>query len=177
MLRKTILSIVLLVIAGLSSCDKGPPPIPVDWKWVWVGSTTAWYATRDTVLGAVVWVDRPGQPSGEASWGQAKGEVKTNTEGIVVKIECHFGEDSSTATIDGKSYDLTKGAVFLVSTHQVPYQVRQLPLNLTGYPAAPTAVQALANNSPDVAAFVAAAAAGPAPTTSPIGPPVPQIKH
>ena len=87
----------------------------------------------------VVWSDLPHHRSGNGGGGAKEGasyegyHEAANGRRINFKAETTDGR-RATVSIEGVSYDLTKGAFFLVSTQQTKPIVKQLPIDMTKAP-------------------------------------------
>lgn len=132
---------------------------------------TAWYLGRDGQLAAMVWCDREAG-GGTSGTGSSSPSSATNSyegrlniqKGEAVVIACkttngvieHF-------SINGKEYDLSQGALFLVTTHEGRQDVTQLPQDLKDHPAESAGLKKLAESNKDIREFLEKARAKKAP--------------
>jgi hypothetical protein len=128
-----------------------------------IGSTTAQFATVDGKVAVVVWFnfkgkqDVVGSDSSSASTTvHAQGNCRSASGASVVwRWETTDGK-SGAVTVNGVSYDVANGPLFLVSAKGNDVQVRQFKREL-GMTAEAEAFEGLAKNDPELAGFVAAA--------------------
>jgi hypothetical protein len=128
-----------------------------------VGNTQGDILTRNGRVVAVLWVDDnagSGSSAGHDSFG---GELRTRA-GRAISWEVVLASGGAgMARIDGKSYGLAAGALFLISTRGGAVRVRQLDLprpvaEADGFDAARDKLVELAATDADLAAFVGSAA-------------------
>ena len=156
----------ILCLCAAAGCtgSKGTSPRPkVSVGSAFTGATTAQYATVDGKVAVVVWSnfkgkqDVVGSDSSSASTTvHAQGNCRSASGASVVwRWETSDGK-SGAVTVNGVSYDLANGPLFLVSAKGNDVQVRQLKREL-GMPPEAAPFEGLAKDDPDVAGFVAAA--------------------
>jgi hypothetical protein len=115
-----------------------------------VSAATAWYMCRAGRSVLVVWIDTLATPSGEGT----ESELTVPT-GATVPIKCDAPDSTTgTASIDGKTYDLSKGSVFLIRTRKATPDVTQLAKHLPEMVCGDQAMKSLAQTDGDIAAFV-----------------------
>ena len=154
----------ILCLCAAAGCTKGTPPRPkVGAGSAFIGATTAQFATVDGQVAVVVWFNFKGkqdvvgsESSSASTTVQAQGNCRSiGGAHVVWRWETSDGK-SGAVTVNGVSYDVANGSLFLVSAKGNDVQVRQLKREL-GMPAEAEAVEGLAKDDPDVAGFVAAA--------------------
>jgi hypothetical protein len=139
------------IITWLPSAGKGKPLPGIDQGSVYHLGTAF-----------VLWSDAPGGGSGSSN---------SNVQGVKCqgtllardrrRIEFHCAtKDAKTGevTIDGATYDLADGNVFLVSTAADQSQVKQLKRSLTELKFERESLEAFGKNDPDIAGFFTKAA-------------------
>jgi hypothetical protein len=103
-----------------------------------------------------------GQPVGlvvSNSWGQTSGSSGVafmDRDGRGVRIDCRGTDPGSTkVTIDGQEFDLSAGALFLVSVPGKPARVRQVVVDIGPLGAIPAdTLWPLGEKNPEVRAFL-----------------------
>lgn len=156
----------VLCLCAAAGCtgSKGTPSGPrVGTGTAFVGATTAQFATVDGRVAVVVWSDFKGtqdvtgSDSNSASTTvHAQGTCRSAGGARVVwRWETSDGK-SGAVTVNGVSYDVADGPLFLASAKGNDVQVRQVKREL-GMAAEAAPFEGLAKDDPDVAGFVAAA--------------------
>ena len=156
----------ILCLCAAAGCtgSKGTAPRPrVGAGSTFIRATTAQFATVDGRVAVVVWSNFKGKQdvtgsdsSSESTTVHAQGNCRsTGGASVVWRWETADGK-SGAVTVNGVSYDLANGPLFLVSAKGNDVQVRQLKRELGMAPEA-EAFEGLAKDDPDVAGFVAAA--------------------
>jgi hypothetical protein len=155
----------ILCLCAAADCtgSKGTAPRPrVGAGSTFIRATTAQFATVDGRVAVVVWSNFKGQgvtgsdSSSESTTVHAGGNCRSaGGAGVVWRWETADGKSGS-VTVNGVSYDLANGPLFLVSAKGNDVQVHQLKREL-GMPPETEAFEGLTKDDPDVAGFVAAA--------------------
>jgi hypothetical protein len=153
----------LCAAAGCTG-SKGTPAGPrVGTGTALVGATTAQFATVDGRVAVVVWSDFQ-SPQGVVGSDSSSTSATVHAQGscrsaggasVAWRWETSDGKGGA-VTVNGVSYDLADGPLFLVSAKGNDVRVRQLKREL-GMPAEAAPFEGLAKEDPDVAGFVAAA--------------------
>ena len=156
-----IASLLLVLLLGCSS----KPTSPVSQRTgstgkLTIGETSVWYGTKGNAVAVVVWSDTPGAAGGGTgtSSGTTGGSGYITSHGQRLEINWESAEGGTgKVTLGGTTYDLAKGAVFLVSTQDGKLSVVQLQHDLSQIKPTVESFESLAKADPDIAAFVAAA--------------------
>jgi hypothetical protein len=136
-----------------------------------VGGTSAHYGLWGEGMAYVIWTDRTagwgGGGGAERTADKAHAEYRafqTPTDGPRVEFRYEMNETAAgregKITINGATYDLAKGSLFLVSTKGPEPEVVQLNRDTLKLKPGKEALEELAKNDPDVAAFFAKAKNG-----------------
>lgn len=141
-----------------------------------VEDTRFFYHYWDEGLAVLIWHDLAIGGQGCSGSGSTEDELYRldcdidGSEGQSLNFQIHTG-DGITADmwIDGQSYDLSRGNLFLVRAQESPPEIVQLQRDLSNLGSSVEAVSALAISDPDIAAFVESARpqAEPADTPGP----------
>jgi hypothetical protein len=163
--RKALIPCILCLCAAAGCTgSKGTATRPrVGAGSTFIGATTAHFATADDRVAVVVWSNFKGNQnrvvsdsSSESATVHAQGDCRSAGGARVVwRWETSDGK-SGAVTVNGVSYNVADGPLFLVSAKGNDVQVRQLKREF-GMPAESEAFEGLAKEDPDVAGFVAAA--------------------
>ena len=143
----------------------GPEDHPV------VGGTSAHYGQWGEGMAYVVWTDRTagwgGAGGAERTGDKARAEyraVQTPSDGPRVEFQYEMNETAAgregKITINGTTYDLAKGSLFLVSTKGPEPEVVQLDRDTLKLKPGKEALEELAKNDPEVTAFFTKAKKG-----------------
>jgi hypothetical protein len=136
-----------------------------------VGGTSAHYGVRGEGMPYVVWTDRPagwgGGGGGERTADKAHVEYRvfqTPADGPRVEFRYEMTETAAgreeRITINGVTYELAKGSLFLVSTKAPEPEVVQLNRDTLKLKPGKEALEELATNDAEVAAFFTKAKKG-----------------
>jgi hypothetical protein len=156
----------ILCLCAAAGCtgSKGTSPRPrVGSGSAIIGATTAQFATVDDQVVVVVWFNFKGKQdvvgsdsSSVSTTVHAQGNCRSASGASVVwRWETSDGK-SGAITINGVSYDVANGPLFLVNAKGKDVHVRQFKREL-GMPPEAEAIEGLAKDDPEVAGFVAAA--------------------
>jgi hypothetical protein len=122
-----------------------------------VGQTVAWYVSKNAGIAVLVWSDSPGETGGAAPSGK-RYQGSITSHGRRVDIVCETSDGTTgTATINGTTYDLAKGAMFLVSEKHGQTSVVQLQRDLEVVQPTVKNLKNLAKDDKELASFAAAA--------------------
>jgi hypothetical protein len=153
----------ILCLCAAAGCtgSRGTAPRPrVGAGSTFIRATTAQFATVDGRVAVVVWSNFKGKgvtgsdSTSESTTVHAGGNCRSaGGAGVVWRWETADGK-SGAVTVNGVSYDLANGPLFLVSAKGNDVRVRQLKREL-GMPPEAEAFEGLAKDDPDVAGFVA----------------------
>jgi hypothetical protein len=165
MRRFVVASAPALTAMLLAGCGRGTSPAQtgpaeVSLNSCTLGKTTAAYGAWRGRLAIVVWTDTAGSAAG-GSRTSSKGAAyhgRLAGGGRAVAWQCDTADGKAgPVSIDGAAYDLANGPLFLVTTRGGKTEVRQLQRDWSAVPATAEAIDGLAKEDPDVAAFLAAA--------------------
>lgn len=105
----------------------------------------------------VLWSDLPNGGGGDVSTNMhgitCSGRLRGH-EGMAIDYK-YVSEDGAqgTANVDGRTYDLTKGNLFLVATEGKMFRIKQLVRDLTGIPFTPPGLQDWAMRDDEIKQF------------------------
>jgi hypothetical protein len=156
-----IANLLPLLLLGCSS--KSPSPAsqrPGSTGKLAVGETSVWYGFSGNAVAVVVWSDTPGAAGGstDTSSGATGGSGYITSHDQRLKINWENADGGTgKVTLGDTTYDLAKGAVFLVSMQDGKLSVVQHQHDLTQIKPTVEGFEILAKADPDIAAFVAAA--------------------
>jgi len=157
-----LVAALLGCLAGLVGCRPGQAPsVPrVGAGGTFIGATKPVYGTWGEAIAVVVWFDRS---SGSSGVSVAEGSVTYSGLSAPpgrsrIEWRCDTSDGrTGVVRIDGQQYDLSKGAIFLVSTKGGRAEVQQLQRDLARFKPGHDGLEELAKEDAEVARFAAEA--------------------
>jgi hypothetical protein len=149
----------VILLVGASGCQQTTPP-GADMVSAKIGDTSYTFLHWKEGLRVMMWFDMADEVSAEGSGSTSDPIHKMEgyasaTDGRRVdwRLETADGR-TATFSIDGQAYDLSQGALFLITTRGGTTQVRQLNRDLSAVQATNESCEAFATADPDVSSFI-----------------------
>ena len=162
-LGRNALTVSLLLggFTGLAGCGAKPHEINAGFGSMAYGRTTVSYGSWGDGTAILVWVDTEGQAGGgamtSADGAHYRGRARS-PDGRHLEWDCKSADGKTgPVTINGATYELANGAVFLVTTRGGNNDVRQIQRNLSGISVSRESLDGLVKLDADVAKFLAEA--------------------
>jgi hypothetical protein len=125
----------------------------------YIGETTVNFQHINGKLAFVIWINKKGSSHSSGGGGGPTGVRFNGQEGQWVKWQGEIPEgQTGTVTINDLGYDLSRGALFLVTVENDKAKIRQLERDLSAVEPSQKGLETLAKTDPEVARFVADAA-------------------
>lgn len=166
--RKTILWLwaIAIVLIGAGGCQQSTPP-GADIVFGKTGNSSYTFLHWKEGLRILIWFDVAGEVSGSGSGSTSDPVYRvagrasaSDGRRIDWRVETADGR-TATFSIDGRSYDLSKGVLFLVRTKGGDLQVQQLDRDLSAVGPTNESCEAFAETDPDISRFIREAGGAP----------------
>ena len=162
--RGVVLLFLCLMGAAQVACRQSTPPEPKNIMVTLAGQANYMMMDWQEGLRIVVWDDflmgsfqsSNAVSTGDPFFRQEGGARAADGRAYEYIVETSDGL-SGTMVIDGLTYDLSQGGLFLISNDADPARVQQLDMDLSDFPPTEAAAQSMIDEFPEVAAFVTGA--------------------